>query len=75
MAFTLVRHVQYHLNKTNNAMSVKRIIEALRNVQASILKDVTSNKSHRMLSSLSDDARIIYENFGVQQSKAVAQVS
>lgn len=75
MAFTLVRHVQYHLNKTNNAMSVKRIIEALRNVQASILKDVTSNKSYRMLSSLSDDARIIYENFGVQQSKAVAQVS
>ena len=39
MVFTLIRHLQFQLKKSDESMSAGRIVEALRNVQASILRD------------------------------------
>jgi transposase len=71
MVFTLIRHVQFKLQRMNLQMSVHRIIDAVRDVQASILLDETSNNRYRMLSSLSEDAAAIYQIFNIEQGLTV----
>ena len=65
MVFTLIRHVQFILQRENQQMSVNRIIDAIRDVQASIMIDITNDKKYRMLSRLSEDAEIIYKIFKI----------
>lgn len=74
MVFALIRHAQFRLAQANESMSVNRIVEAVRNVQASILHDPTKNKYYRMLSSLNQDARIIYDIFNIEQGLSVIQL-
>jgi hypothetical protein len=57
--FTLIRQAQFRLQQANIQMSVHRIIDALRDVQASILLDERNNNRYRMLSRLSEDAASI----------------
>lgn len=72
MVFTLVRHIQFRLlQKAQESMSVNRIIDAVRNVQASVMRDITNQKRYRMLSRLSEDAKIIYKILGVDQGAAI----
>jgi hypothetical protein len=66
MAFALVRHAQYKLTNAGNAMSSGRIIDALREVQASILVNVINEEKYKMLSKLSDDAKAIYDAFNIK---------
>jgi transposase len=71
MVFTLIRHVQFRLQHSNIEMSVNRIIEAVRDIQASILLDVTTDKRYRMLSRLSEDAAAIYKTFNIEQGLTI----
>lgn len=75
MAFTLVRHIQFRLQAAQESMSVNRIIDAVKNVQASIMRDITNQKSYRMLSKLSEDAKIIYKILGVDYGSAITPYS
>ena len=72
--FTLVRHVQFQLAKSGESMSVLRIIEALRNVQASILRDVVSGTRYKLLSALSEDASTLYKAFNSEQEFSTVQL-
>lgn len=74
MVFTLVRHVQFQLNQVDKPMSVFRIIEALRQVQASILRDTVTGDRYKLLSALSSDAEIIYKLFGIEQTLTSVQI-
>jgi len=71
MVFTLIRHLQFRLQSANHHMSVNRIIDAVRDIQASILLDVTNNNKYRMLSPLTEDAAAIYKIFNIEQGLAV----
>lgn len=74
MVFTLIRHLQYQLKKSDESMSVGRIVEALRNVQASILRDTDDGSRYKMLSALSEDAKIIYKIFGLERGFSTVQL-
>lgn len=67
MEFALMRHIQFKLQGINHIISIERIINALKDVQASILVDVTNERRYRVPSSLTEDAKIIYEAFGLEQ--------
>jgi hypothetical protein len=50
---------QFRLQRANPQMTVQRIIEAIRDVQASILVDERNNNKYRLLSRLPEDAAAI----------------
>ena len=75
IVFTLIRHVQFRLHCKQKSMSATRIIDAVKQVQASIMIDITNQKRYRMLSKLSDDAKILYQSLGVEQKLAVTPYS
>lgn len=75
MVFTLIRHVQFKLQGANLPMSVNRIIDTVRDIQASILVDVTNNNKYRMLSRLSDDASAIYKTFNIEPGLTVMPIT
>jgi hypothetical protein len=67
MEFALLRHIQFKLREANQPMSIERIVEAVKDIQASILVDITDNHKYRMPSAFNGDAEIIYKIFGLQQ--------
>lgn len=67
MEFALLRYTQFKLCEANQPMSIDRIVEAIRDIQASILVDITDNRRYRMPSAFNGDAEIIYKVFGLQQ--------
>jgi transposase len=73
--FTLIRQTQFRLQQANIQMSVHRIIDALRDVQASILLDERNNNRYRMLSRLSEDAAAIYKTFKIERGFTVMTVA
>lgn len=75
MVFTLIRHLQFRLQAAQKNMSVNRIVDAVKNVQASIMRDITNQKCYRVLSKLSEDAEIIYKVLGVDQGFAITSYS
>jgi len=75
MVFTLIRHVQFRLNKANIQMSVNQIIDAVRDIQASIFIDERNNNRYRMLSMLSEDALEIYKTLNIKQGVTVMAVA
>lgn len=74
MVFTLIRHLQFQLNKISQPMSIVRIIDALRDVQASIMQDVVSGTRYKMLSRLTEDAETIYETLQVEKGFCTIQI-
>jgi len=75
MVFTLIRHLQFRLQQTEQSMSVNRIIDAVRDIQASILVDWVNQNKYRMLSPLSEDGKIIYETLNIEQGLSLVQVT
>lgn len=75
MEFALLRHIQFKLHKANQPMSVNRIVEAIRDIQASILVDITDDRKYRMPSAINGDAEIIYKIFGLQHKLKMIPVS
>ncbi|MBS0351940.1 MAG: IS1634 family transposase, partial [Proteobacteria bacterium] len=53
--FTLMRHIQFRLQQSKQNMSIARIVDAVRDIQASVLVDTTNQKKYRMLSALDED--------------------
>lgn len=74
MVFTLIRHLQFQLNKKSHAMSAFRIIDALRDVQASIMQDVVSGMRYKLLSKMTEDAEIIYDALKVERRFSTLQI-
>ena len=74
MEFTLLRHIQFKLQKANQSMSINRIIDAIRDVQASILVDITDNRKYRMSSAMTSDAETIYKIFGLERKLNILQI-
>ena len=74
MVFTLIRHLQFQLNKISQPMSIIRIIDALRDVQASIMRDVISGRRYKMLSRLTQDAKTIYATLQIEQGFSIIQL-
>jgi transposase len=72
MEFTLLRHLQFKLRKANQPMSVDRIVDAIRDIQASILIDITDDRKYRMPSAITEDAQIIYKIFGLEHKLNIA---
>ena len=66
MEFALLRHIQFKLREADQPMSVDRIVEAVRDIQASILTDITDDRKYRMPSAINGDAEIIYKVFKLQ---------
>jgi transposase len=74
MVFTLIRHLQFQLKKISSSMSAFRIIDALRDVQASIMRDAVSGARYKMLSKLTEDAEVIYDILQVKREFSVIQL-
>lgn len=66
MSFAMVRFAQHRLSKAGHSMSVHRIVDALRDVEASILIDTIYDERYKLLSKLNDDAKTIYNAFDIQ---------
>ena len=75
MVFTLIRHLQFRLQQIEQGMSVNRIIDAVRDIQASILVDWVNQNKYKMLSPLTEDGKIIYKALGIDQSLSLVQVT
>ncbi len=75
MEFALLRHIQFKLYKANQPMSVDRIVEAIRDIQASILVDITDDRKYRLPSAINGDAEIIYKIFGLQHKLKMIPIS
>lgn len=73
MVFTLIRHLQFQLKKISQPMSAFRIIDALRDVQASIMRDVVKGTRYKMLSRLTEDAEILYDALQVERGFSTVQ--
>jgi len=74
MVFTLIRHLQFRLKERSESMSAFRIIDALRDVQASIMKDRVSGIRYKMLSRLTEDAEIIYDTLQLERGFSTIQI-
>lgn len=74
MVFTLIRHLQFQLKKSSQSMSAYRIIDALRDVEASMMRDVVSGTRYKMLSKLSEDAEIIYDTLQIKKGFSTVQL-
>jgi transposase len=74
MVFTLIRHIQFRLNCADLQISITRIIDAVRDVQASILVDPRNNNKYRILSSLSEDAAAIYNVLNIKQGSSIITI-
>jgi transposase len=75
MVFTLIRHLQFRLQRVEQSMSVNRIIDAVRDIQASILVDGTNQNKYRMLSPLTTDGKIIYKALSIEQGLTLMRVT
>lgn len=74
MIFTLIRHLQFQLKKKSQFMSAFRIIDALRDVQASIMRDAVSGTRYKMLSKLTKDAELIYDTLQIERGFSTVQL-
>jgi transposase len=74
MVFALIRHLQFQLKKASQSMSAFRIIDALRDVQASIMIDIVSRSRYKMLSKLTKDAEIIYDTLQIEKGFSIIQL-
>jgi transposase len=74
MVFTLIRHLQFHLKRKSQPMSAFRIIDALREVEASIMRDKVTGIQYKMLSRLTEDAKIIYDTLKIKREFSTIQV-
>jgi hypothetical protein len=75
MVFTLIRHLQFRLQQTEQGMSVNRIIDAVKDIQASILVDWVNQNKYRMLSPLTEDGEVIYKTLEIERGLTLVQVT
>ena len=66
VALCCVRHLEYRVSKQQTKLSVKRIRDELLGFQASILKDISTNKKYCIPSSVSTEIKKIYSIVGIK---------
>ena len=66
IALCCVRHLEYRVSKQQTKLSVKRIRDELLSFQASILKDISTNKKYCIPSSVSNEIKKIYSIVGIK---------
>lgn len=66
VALCCVRHLEYRVSKQQTKLSVKRIRDELLSFQASILKDISTNKKYCIPSSVSTEIKKIYSIVGIK---------
>lgn len=74
MVFALIRHLQFRLTKASQNMSAFRIIDALREVEASLLRDKVTGTRYKMLSRLNEDGEMIYDTMQVERGFSIVQL-
>jgi transposase len=74
MAFSLMRYLEYEMQKWDMRMSMEQVRDVLWNVQVSILHNETSDSWYRMPSSFSEEAKKIYQIIGVKRSTNVKKL-
>ena len=73
MAFAILRHIEYIVGLTQK-ISPQYIIEALMNVQASILLDTSTGKRYRLDSQFSHHASKIYKAFKLVKNRTIRAI-
>ena len=68
MAFSLMRYLEYEMRKLGIHMPMEEVRATLWNVQVSILHNEVQDSWYRMPSYFSEQAREIYQIFGVKRS-------
>ena len=65
IALCCVRNLEYRVSKQQTKLSVKRIRDELLSYQASILKDISTDKKYCIPSVITKEVRKIYKVIGV----------
>ena len=65
IALCCVRNLEYRISKQQTKLSVKRIRDELLSYQASILKDISTDKKYCIPSVITEEVRKIYRVIGV----------
>lgn len=71
MAFTLIRHLQYRVRIAQSEISIDKLRDELRGVQASILIHKYTKDRYRLPGKFSNTARKIYRALGIERSEDV----
>lgn len=67
LAYTVAKHASHQLKKNNIKMSLEEMRRHLMGVQASIIKDTSTQKRYVIPSSASKEQAILYDNFKLQR--------
>jgi transposase len=67
MAFTVMKHALYHLEKHDLPMSFEQLRNELLHAQSSILVDKRTNKMYVLPSKTTQNLRAIYSAFGIHR--------
>lgn len=68
MAFTMIRHLEFRMEKQQTKVTIDEMRQELWRVQGSILKDDETKKVYRIPSSMPAQAKKIYQVFGIKRS-------
>lgn len=68
IAFALSRYAQFQVNAFAEGFTIEKIREELSHVQATILEDELTGKYYKLPSSMSKEAKQIYQSFGISRN-------
>ncbi|MEI6243006.1 MAG: IS1634 family transposase [Chlamydiota bacterium] len=74
MAFTMIRHVEFRVEKQQEKISIEEIRKELWRTQSSLLLDKSTNKKYRLPSKLSVKAKAIYQTFGAVRGSEILEL-
>lgn len=67
MAFTMIRHLEFRMEKQQTKVTIDEMRNELWRVQSSILKDQVTDKIYKIPSSMPPQAKKIYQVFGIKR--------
>lgn len=74
ITFAIAKYVEYRVAIQQKKLSFAQIQHALRNIQASILKDNNTKKLYRIPSKINPNAKIIYKAFNLKRNLTPSQL-
>lgn len=69
LAYALLRHAQYRMGLQQHPVSVEHLRNELLSVQASIVRDKVGGGLYRIPSAMSQEAKAIYQAFGLRRNQ------
>ena len=67
MAFTMIRHLEFRMEKQQSKVTIDEMRHELWRVQAGFLQDEITEKWYRIPSPMSPKAKKIYQVFGLKR--------